>query len=39
MATEDTYDGGGEDGDRGRREDGDSEDTAGKRLLAGVVES
>ena len=39
LATEDTYDSGGEDDIRGRREDGVGEVAAAKRFVAGVVES
>ena len=39
MATEETYGGGGEDEDHGRREDGVGEVAAAKRFVAGVVES
>ena len=39
LATEDTYDGGGEDEVRGRREDGVEEVAATKRFVIGVVES
>ena len=38
LATEDTYDDGGEDDVRGRREDGVEEVAAAKRFVAGVVE-
>ena len=38
LATEDTYDDGGEDDVRGRREDGVGEVAAAKRFVAGVVE-
>ena len=39
LATEDTYDDGGEDEVRGRREDGVEEVAAPKRFVTGVVES
>ena len=39
LATEDTYGGGGEDGVRGRREDGVGEVAAAKRFVVGVIES
>jgi len=39
LATEDTYDGSGEDDARGRREDGVGEVAAGKRFVASIIES
>ena len=39
SATEDTYDNGGEDEVRSRREDGVEEVAAAKRFVVGVVES
>ena len=38
LATEETYGGGGEDEDHGRREDGVGEVAAAKHFVAGVVE-
>ena len=39
LAMEDTYDDGGEDEVRGRREDGVEEIASAKRFVVGVVES